>query len=46
VIGWALDHPKSMVLLAVASFVGALAMPATGLVGGGFFRWKTTRRCT
>src|SRR6187431_2033716 len=37
VIGWALDHPKSMVLLAVASFVGALAMPAMGLVGGGFF---------
>ncbi|MBP6774204.1 MAG: efflux RND transporter permease subunit, partial [Gemmatimonadaceae bacterium] len=37
VIGWALDHPKSMVLLAVASFVGAIAMPATGLVGGGFF---------
>ena len=37
IIGWALDHPKSMVLLAVASFVGALALPATGLVGGGFF---------
>ena len=37
VIGWALDHPKSMVFLAVASFVGALAMPATGIVGGGFF---------
>ena len=37
VIGWALDHPKSMVLLAVGSFVGALALPATGLVGGGFF---------
>ncbi|MCA0374143.1 MAG: efflux RND transporter permease subunit [Gemmatimonadetes bacterium] len=37
VIGWALDHPKSMVLLAVSSFVLALAMPAMGLVGGGFF---------
>ena len=36
-IGWALDHPKSMVLLAVASFVLAIAMPALGLVGGGFF---------
>ena len=36
-IGWALDHPKSMVLLAVASFVAAIAMPALGLVGGGFF---------
>ncbi len=37
VIGWALDHPKSMVLLAVSSFVFALAMPAMGWVGGGFF---------
>ncbi|MCE2900944.1 MAG: efflux RND transporter permease subunit [Gemmatimonas sp.] len=36
-VGWALDHPKSMVLLAVSSFVLALAMPAIGLVGGGFF---------
>lgn len=36
-IGWALDHPKSMVLLAVASFAMAIAMPALGLVGGGFF---------
>ncbi|MCO4100467.1 MAG: efflux RND transporter permease subunit [Gemmatimonas sp.] len=36
-IAWALDHPKSMVLLAVGSFVLALAMPATGLVGGSFF---------
>lgn len=36
-VGWALDHPKSMVLLAVTSFVVALAMPATGIVGGGFF---------
>ncbi len=37
VIGWALDHPKSMVSLAVASFAIALSMPALGLVGGGFF---------
>ncbi len=37
VIGWALDHPKSMVLLAITSFVVAIAMPATGIVGGGFF---------
>ncbi|MBY0490507.1 MAG: efflux RND transporter permease subunit [Gemmatimonadaceae bacterium] len=36
-IGWALDHPKSMVALAVGTFVVALAMPAAGLVGGGFF---------
>ena len=36
-IAWALDHPKSMVTLALASFVLALAMPAVGLVGGGFF---------
>ncbi|HEX5581416.1 MAG TPA: efflux RND transporter permease subunit, partial [Gemmatimonadaceae bacterium] len=37
VIGWALDHRKSMMALAVAAFVGALAMPALGLVEGGFF---------
>lgn len=37
VIGWALDHRLAMVLLAVLSFVGALALPATGIVGGGFF---------
>ncbi|MBL0890948.1 MAG: efflux RND transporter permease subunit [Gemmatimonadaceae bacterium] len=36
-IGWALDHPKSMVTLAVGTFVFALAMPAMGLVGGSFF---------
>ena len=36
-VGWALDHPKSMVLLAATSFIFALAMPAMGLVGGGFF---------
>ncbi len=37
VIGWALDHPRSMVFLAVSSFAIALSMPALGLVGGGFF---------
>ncbi|MBL0940772.1 MAG: efflux RND transporter permease subunit [Gemmatimonadaceae bacterium] len=36
-IGWALDHPKSMVTLAVATFFFALSMPAMGLVGGSFF---------
>ena len=36
-IGWALDHRFAMVVLAVASFVGALALPMLGLVGGGFF---------
>ena len=30
------DHRFSMVLLAIASFVGALALPALGIVGGGF----------
>jgi HAE1 family hydrophobic/amphiphilic exporter-1 len=37
VIGWALDHRLAMVGLATASFVGALALPATGLVGASFF---------
>jgi hydrophobic/amphiphilic exporter-1 (mainly G- bacteria), HAE1 family len=37
IIGWALDHPKSMVALAAFSFFGALALPATGLVGSSFF---------
>src|SRR5688500_4045168 len=37
VIGWALDHRIAMVALAVGSFLAALAMPALGLVGGGFF---------
>ncbi len=36
-IGWALDHRWTMGALAVASFGIALAMPAVGLVGGGFF---------
>jgi len=37
VIGWALDHRWKMVALAVASFAGALALPAMGIVGGEFF---------
>ena len=37
VVAWALDHPKSMVGLAALSFIGALALPATGLVGAAFF---------
>src|SRR5215211_6781599 len=37
VIGWALDHRWKMVFLAAATFVGALALPAMGIVGGEFF---------
>jgi HAE1 family hydrophobic/amphiphilic exporter-1 len=37
VIGWALRHRLAMVSLAVGSFVFALAMPAMGYLGGGFF---------
>src|SRR5215217_1620511 len=37
VIGWALDHRWKMVFLAAATFVGALALPALGIVGGEFF---------
>ena len=37
VIGWALRHRWSMVALATASFVGAIALPALGIVGGSFF---------
>ena len=36
VIAWALDHRVSMVTLAIASFVGALALPVMGVVGAGF----------
>jgi len=36
VIAWALDHRFAMVFLAVATFVGALALPALGIVGAGF----------
>jgi HAE1 family hydrophobic/amphiphilic exporter-1 len=37
IIGWALRHRIAMVGLAIATFVGALALPATGLVGSAFF---------
>jgi hydrophobic/amphiphilic exporter-1 (mainly G- bacteria), HAE1 family len=32
VIAWALDHRYSMIALALASFIGALALPATGII--------------
>src|SRR5688572_17529301 len=32
VIAWALDHRYSMLALALASFIGALALPATGVI--------------
>src|SRR5689334_3178665 len=32
VIAWALDHRFAMIGLAIASFVGALALPATGVI--------------
>jgi hydrophobe/amphiphile efflux-1 (HAE1) family protein len=37
IIGWALRHRFLMVVLALAAFIGALAIPATGAVGSGFF---------
>ena len=37
VIAWALDHRWSMVGLATATFVAALALPALGIIGGSFF---------
>src|SRR5690606_28579524 len=37
VIRWALNHRIAMVFLTIASFVGALALPALGFVGGEFF---------
>ncbi|MFL5481432.1 MAG: efflux RND transporter permease subunit [Gemmatimonadaceae bacterium] len=36
-VAWALDHRVAMVLIAIGSFVGALALPALGLVGASFF---------
>ena len=36
VIAWALDHRVAMIGLAIATFVGAVALPVMGLVGGGF----------
>jgi HAE1 family hydrophobic/amphiphilic exporter-1 len=35
-IGWALDHRVAMVLIAAGSFVAAIGMIATGVVGAGF----------
>jgi len=37
VIGWALRHRFAMILLAVATFAGSLALPALGFIGGSFF---------
>jgi HAE1 family hydrophobic/amphiphilic exporter-1 len=37
VVGWALDHRLAMVGLALLSFVAAIALPATGVVGSSFF---------
>jgi len=37
IISWALRHRVKMVVLALVAFVGALAIPAVGLVGSGFF---------
>jgi HAE1 family hydrophobic/amphiphilic exporter-1 len=36
-IAWALDHRVAVVLLAAASFIIAIALPAVGLVGASFF---------
>ncbi|HKR08365.1 MAG TPA: efflux RND transporter permease subunit [Gemmatimonadaceae bacterium] len=36
-IAWALDHRVAIVLIAVGSFIVALALPALGLVGASFF---------
>jgi HAE1 family hydrophobic/amphiphilic exporter-1 len=36
VIAWALDHRLAMVLLAVGTFMAAIAMVGTGIVGAGF----------
>src|SRR5467141_2002143 len=36
-IAWALDHRVAVEMLALASFVIALALPAVGLVGASFF---------
>ncbi len=36
-IGWALRHRLAMIAIGTAFFVGALALPASGVVGGSFF---------
>jgi len=35
VVAWALDHRAAMIVLALATFVGALALPMLGVIGGG-----------
>src|SRR5690554_1070852 len=45
-VGWALGHRVIMVLIAVVSFVAALALPATGLVGVSFFPTLNTSEFT
>jgi len=35
-VGWALDHRWSMIVLALSAFAIGLALPATGIVGGSF----------
>lgn len=37
VVGWALRHRKTVIAIAIASFAGALMMPACGLIGSEFF---------
>ncbi|HEY4671167.1 MAG TPA: efflux RND transporter permease subunit, partial [Gemmatimonadaceae bacterium] len=36
-VAWALDHRVAMAVIAIASFLGAIALPALGLVGASFF---------
>jgi HAE1 family hydrophobic/amphiphilic exporter-1 len=36
VVGWALDHRWSMIVLAASTFAIGLALPALGIVGGSF----------
>jgi hydrophobic/amphiphilic exporter-1 (mainly G- bacteria), HAE1 family len=36
-ISWSLKHRAAIVFLAIAAFVGALALPATGVIGTSFF---------
>jgi len=44
VIAWALDHRYSMLALALASFIGALALPATGVIPAALVRRLRRRR--
>jgi HAE1 family hydrophobic/amphiphilic exporter-1 len=37
VVRWALGHRFAMVVIATGSFAGALALPATGMIGSSFF---------